>query len=104
MADSNSVTILDVAKNGKRFSFDNGPFFEWGKRPVSEKTKKEFRDAIDALGYVPPSWNASRLKGRRSGMIGCLSADITETFVNQIVRHREKPQWRCGDDALRGHR
>ncbi|TAH56893.1 MAG: LacI family transcriptional regulator [Sphaerochaeta sp.] len=89
MADSNSVTILDVAKMAN-VSPSTVTHSLNGKRPVSEKTKKRIQDAIDALGYVPPSWNASRLKGRRSGMIGCLSTDITETFVNQIVRGIEK--------------
>lgn len=60
-----------------------------GKRPVSEATRKKVLKAIDEVGYVP-SWSGSRLKRKSSGIIGCLAADITETFVNQIVRGVER--------------
>lgn len=78
------VTIMDVAKRAK-VSPATVTHTLNGKRPVGEETKAKVLKAIESLGYVP-SWNASRMKQEKSGIIGCLAADITETFVNQIVR------------------
>lgn len=78
------VTILDVAK-AAGVSPATVTHALNGKRPVGEATRKKVLEAIEQLGYVP-SWSASRMKQRSSGIIGCLAADITETFVNQIVR------------------
>ena len=83
-----NVTILDVAKMAN-VSPSTVTHSLNGKRPVKEETKARIKEAIDKLGYVP-SWNASRLKGRYSGVIGCLATDISETFVNQIVRGIEE--------------
>ena len=82
------VTILDVASYAG-VSPATVTHTLNGKRPVSEATRKRVLEAIQVLGYVP-SWNASRLKGKRSGILGCLAVDITETFVNQIVRGIEQ--------------
>ena len=84
----NSVTILDVAEMAG-VSPSTVTHALNGKRPVKEETKARIKKAIDTLGYVP-SWNASRLKGRFSGVIGCLASDISESFVNQIVRGIEQ--------------
>lgn len=78
------VTIVDVAK-AAGVSPATVTHALNGKRPVGEATRKKVLEAIEQLGYVP-SWNASRMKRGNSGIIGCLAADITETFVNQIVR------------------
>jgi len=78
------VTIVDVAK-AAGVSPATVTHTLNGKRPVGEATRKKVLEAIEQLGYVP-SWNASRMKRGNSGIIGCLAADITETFVNQIVR------------------
>jgi LacI family transcriptional regulator len=82
------VTIMDVAK-AAGVSPATVTHALNGKRPVSEITRKRVLAAVETLGYVP-SWNASRMKSRSSGIIGCLAADITETFVNQIVRGIEQ--------------
>jgi LacI family transcriptional regulator len=58
------------------------------KRPVSDETRERVLKAIESLGYIP-SWSAQRFRGGRSGIVGCLAVDITETFVNQIVRGAE---------------
>lgn len=87
-ATRSSVTILDVAKMAN-VSPSTVTHTLNGKRPVKGETKERVKEAIDKLGYVP-SWNASRLKGRYSGVIGCLATDISETFVNQIVRGIEQ--------------
>jgi len=78
------VTIVDVAK-AAGVSPATVTHTLNGKRPVGEATRKKVLKAIEQLGYVP-SWSASRMKRGNSGIIGCLAADITETFVNQIVR------------------
>ena len=78
------VTIVDVAK-AAGVSPATVTHTLNGKRPVGEATRKKVLEAIEQLGYVP-SWNASRMKRGNSGIIGWLAADITETFVNQIVR------------------
>ena len=78
------VTIIDVAK-AAGVSPSTVSHTLNGKRPVSDATQRRVLEAIETLGYVP-SWNASRLKQNASGIIGVLAADITETFVNQIVR------------------
>ncbi|WP_332445875.1 LacI family DNA-binding transcriptional regulator [Sphaerochaeta sp.] len=79
-----TVTILDVAQ-AAGVSPATVTHTLNGKRPVGEATRRKVLEAIEQLGYVP-SWNASRMKRGSSGIIGCLAADITETFVNQIVR------------------
>ncbi|MFA5354839.1 MAG: LacI family DNA-binding transcriptional regulator [Thermodesulfovibrionales bacterium] len=78
------VTIVDVAQ-AAGVSPATVTHTLNGKRPVGEATRKKVLEASEQLGYVP-SWNASRMKRGSSGIIGCLAADITETFVNQIVR------------------
>ncbi|HKM05728.1 MAG TPA: LacI family DNA-binding transcriptional regulator [Sphaerochaeta sp.] len=83
-----TVTIIDVAK-AAGVSPATVTHTLNAKRPVGKDTKQRVLEAIELLGYVP-SWNASRMKRGKSGIIGCLAADITETFVNQIVRGVEK--------------
>lgn len=83
-----SVTILDVARMA-HVSPSTVTHALNGKRPVSAETKERISLAIKESGYVP-SWNASRLKGSGTGIIGCLAMDITETFVNQIVKGIEQ--------------
>ena len=83
-----NVTILDVAKRAG-VSPSTVTHSLNGKRPVGPGTRERVLRAISDLGYIP-SWSAQRLKGGNSGIIGCLAVDITETFVNQIVRGVEK--------------
>jgi DNA-binding LacI/PurR family transcriptional regulator len=78
------VTIIDVARQAGVSPATVSHALN-GKRPVGAETRDKILKVIDKLGYVP-SWNASRLKEKKSGIIGCIAADITETFVNQIVR------------------
>ncbi|MGD1822018.1 MAG: LacI family DNA-binding transcriptional regulator [Pleomorphochaeta sp.] len=85
---SDAVTIFDVAKKAGVAPATVSHALN-GKRPVSKKTKDVIQQAIDELGYVP-SWNASKLKSSGSGIIGCLAIDITESFVNKIVKGIEK--------------
>ncbi len=81
---SETVTIIDVAKKAGVAPATVSHALN-GKRPVSKQTKDKIQAAIDELGYIP-SWNASRMKSSNSGIIGCLAIDITESFVNKIVK------------------
>ena len=83
-----TVTILDVAKIAG-VSPSTVTHALNGKRPVKEDTREKVLAAIDRLGYIP-SWNASRMKGHSSGIIGCLATDITKQFTNQIIRGIEE--------------
>ena len=83
-----AVTILDVAAAAQVSPATVSHTLN-GKRPVSVETREHVLRVIDELGYVP-SWNASRLKTGKSGIIGCMAVDITETFVNHIVKGIEQ--------------
>lgn len=82
------VTILDVARKAG-VSPSTVTHALNGKRPVSDETKGRIQEVIKELGYVA-SHSASHLRGGKSGIIGCYAADITESFVNQIVRGIER--------------
>lgn len=82
------ATILDVAELAK-VSPSTVTHTLNGKRPVGKETRERVLQAIADLNYTP-SLSAQHLKGGQSGIIGCLAVDITETFVNQIVRGVEK--------------
>lgn len=89
MSDSpDNVTILDVAKLAK-VSPSTVTHALNGKRPVGSATKERIFAAIDSLGYIP-SHSASHLRKGNSGIIGCYAVDITETFVNKIVKGVER--------------
>ena len=94
---NNPITILDVAAYAK-VSPATVTHALNGKRPVSEATRAKVLEAVRVLGYVP-SWSASRLKGRHSGILGCVAVDITENFVNQIVKGIERGL-NCGEYSL----
>jgi len=83
-----NATIIDVAR-AAGVSPSTVTHALNGKRPVGGDTRARVMQAIADLGYVP-SRSAQQLRGGRSGIIGCLAVDITETFVNQIVRGAEK--------------
>lgn len=82
------ATILDVARLAG-VSPSTVTHTLNGKRPIGQDTRERVLKAIETLGYVP-SRSAQRLREGKSGIIGCLAVDITETFVNQIVRGVEK--------------
>ncbi|WP_291637623.1 LacI family DNA-binding transcriptional regulator [Clostridium sp.] len=81
---SDIVTIKDVAKYAG-VSTATVTHTLNGKRPVKTSTKKKVLNAIEKLNYVP-SWNASKLKSGKSGIIGCLAVDITELFTSRLVK------------------
>ncbi|MDR1174033.1 MAG: LacI family transcriptional regulator [Treponema sp.] len=89
MADPVSpVTILDVARFAK-VSPSTVSHALNGKRPVGNATKERILSAIESLGYIP-SYSASHLRKGSSGIIGCYTLDITETFSNKIVKGIER--------------
>lgn len=83
-----NVTILDVARVAG-VSPSTITHTLNGKRPVGADTRDRVMKAIAELNYVPQV-NARSLRGGKSRIIGCLAMDITETFVNQIVRGAER--------------
>lgn len=85
---SRSVTIFDVAERA-HVSPATVTHALNGKRPVGAETKTRIMDAIRDLGYVS-SWENSKEKAKSHKVIGCLAADITESFANQIVRGIEE--------------
>jgi len=56
-----------------------------GKRPISAETRERVLKVIRETGYVP-DWSARTLKTKRTGLVGLIASDITETFMNLIVR------------------
>lgn len=82
------ATILDVARKAG-VSPSTVTHALNGKRPVSDETKGRIQKAIKELGYVA-NHSASHMRSGKSGIIGCYAADITENFVNQIVRGIER--------------
>jgi LacI family transcriptional regulator, galactose operon repressor len=60
-----------------------------GTRFVGPAREKKVRDAIELLGYNP-NWVAASLRSRRSGVIGIVVPDITNSFFAAIVRHIEE--------------
>lgn len=57
--------------------------------PVSEKTKKAVKAAIDALGYVP-SHAARSIKSNKSGLIGLITGAISN--ADEAVAHAGLPE------------
>lgn len=86
--ENRNVTILDVARMAG-VSPSTVTHTLNGKRPVGADTRDRVMKAIAALNYIPQA-NARSLRAGKSRIIGCLAMDITETFVNQIVRGAER--------------
>ena len=70
-----------------------------GNRPISQKTRDKVLEVIDRLGYEPNT-NARALKSKYSGIIGFFASDITELFVNKIIRGVEKVTGEKGQHLL----
>ena len=60
-----------------------------GKRPISAETRERVLKIIRETGYVPDR-SAQTLKSKHTGIIGLIASDITETFMNHIVRGVER--------------
>jgi LacI family transcriptional regulator len=60
-----------------------------GTRFVGPNRQKKVRDAIELLGYNP-NWVAASLRARRSGVIGIVVPDITNSFFAAVVRRIEE--------------
>jgi LacI family transcriptional regulator len=58
-------------------------------RPVSAETRERVRKAVDALGYTPHA-AARSMRGRGSGLIGLIVADITNPFFTSLVQSVER--------------
>jgi LacI family transcriptional regulator len=82
------VKITDVAKEAN-VSASTVSHVLSGNRPISKKTRERVLEVINRLGYEPNK-NAQALKSKHSGIIGFFASDITELFVNHIIRGVEK--------------
>ena len=60
-----------------------------GKRPISAETRERVLRIIRETGYVPDR-SAQTLKSKKTGIVGLIASDITETFMNHIVRGVER--------------
>ncbi len=60
-----------------------------GKRPISTETRERVLRVIKETGYVPDR-SAQTLKTKRTGIVGLIASDITESFMNLIVRGVER--------------
>jgi LacI family transcriptional regulator len=58
-------------------------------RFVGPARERKVRDAIELLGYNP-NWVAASLRSRRSGVIGIVVPDITNSFFAAVVRRIEE--------------
>lgn len=92
------VKITDVAKEAG-VSPSTVSHVLNGNRPISKRTKERVLDTIAKLGYIPNS-SARTLKSSRSGIIGFYASDITESFVNRVIRGVEKELNAKGETLL----
>lgn len=58
-------------------------------RTVAAETRERVRRAVDALGYAPHA-AARSMRGRGSGLIGLILADITNPFFTALVHTVER--------------
>ena len=58
-------------------------------RPVAAETRERVLKAVQALGYAPHA-AARSMRGRGSGLIGLIVADITNTFFTSLVQAVER--------------
>ncbi len=72
-----------------------------GKRPVSEKTGRRVRAAIDKLGYVP-SHAAQSLRFGSMHTVGVLVPDITNPFFARIIAGVEDAASQFGFSTVMG--
>lgn len=56
-----------------------------GKRPVSAETRRQVREAAQAVGYAPDAI-ASSLRSGRSNLLGLIVSDITNPFFAELAR------------------
>jgi LacI family transcriptional regulator len=58
-------------------------------RPVAPETRERVRRAVAALGYTPHA-AARSMRGRGSGLVGLIVADITNPFFTSLVQSVER--------------
>ena len=85
---SNGVTIKDVAK-AAGVSVTTVAQALNNNRPVNEDTRQRVLAVVESLGYIP-SYSASHMKRKNSGIIGCFTVDISEDFTSRILKGAER--------------
>lgn len=79
------VTIDDVAKNASVSKTTISRYLNGKYEYMSGETKNTIQKVIEELGYRP-SMIARSLKSQKSGIVGCVIADITNPFSSYIVK------------------
>ncbi|MRG60724.1 substrate-binding domain-containing protein [Agromyces sp. CFH 90414] len=72
-----------------------------GPRPVAEATRRRVLDAIEELGYRP-SAAARALKLARSGVIGLVVPDISNSFFAEFAKHLQDAAHAAGYSVMLG--
>ncbi|GAA1846422.1 LacI family DNA-binding transcriptional regulator [Agromyces salentinus] len=72
-----------------------------GPRPVAESTRQRVLQAIDELGYRP-SAAARALKLARSGVIGLVVPDISNSFFAEFAKHLQDAAHDAGYAVMLG--
>ena len=87
MADNKKVkiTIDDVAEKAKVSKTTISRYINGKYEFMSKETKDTIQKVIEELDYRPSNI-ARSLKSQRSGVIGCVIADITSPFSTYIVK------------------
>ncbi len=88
MEKSHRPTIVDVAK-AAGVSVSTASNALTGVRRVGADTRARIRKIADEMGYEP-NLVARSLASKRSGMIGVVVPDITDSFLTEFVRGVER--------------
>src|SRR5664280_2604087 len=95
------VTITDVAREAG-VSIATVSQALSGNRPVSPGTAQRVREVVARLGYVPVS-SARNLRAGRTGVIGLVIPDISNTFFGRLARGVEDAAHEAGQWVLLCH-
>ena len=95
------VTITDVAREAG-VSIATVSQALSGNRPVSPRTAQRVREVVAQLGYVPVS-SARNLRAGRTGVIGLVIPDISNTFFGRLARGVEDAAHEAGQWVLLCH-
>lgn len=88
MAEGKRPTIVDVAREAG-VSISTASNALTGVRRVNADTRKRVRAVADQLGYEP-NLVARSLASKKTGMIGIVLPDITDSFMTAFVRELER--------------
>lgn len=79
------ITIDDVAKKAQVSKTTISRYINGKYEYMSSETKDTIQRVIEELGYRPSNI-ARSLKSKKSGVVGCVIADITSPFSSYVVK------------------